>query len=583
MTKQLIKFRARFNSGLFFIFALFFFSFWAHASSIAVSVDRNPVALNESFKLTFSSSNEPDNAPDFSPLEQDFEILSRSQSSNVSIINGQYQRRVEWLLQVLAKREGRLLIPEISFGRDKSTASAVEVKKGQIAHQSISAGGDLFIEVEADPVRPMVQSQVIYRLRVYRKVSISGGNLTEPTLPDALVEQLGEDNNFETQYQGQTYVVTERKYAIFPQKSGRVTIPSIELNAELVVGQRPGFGGFFNRNITRTKRVKSKSIELDVSPIPKQFAHYHWLPAESVSLSETWSEKKLQVNVGEPLTRTITITAKGASSDQLPELNSISGKAPTDWSESIKIYPDQPVLDEQKKIDGVVSTRQEKVAVIPSKAGEYSLPKIEIPWWNTKTGKMEFAVLPQRQLTAIGANEPVTAPTAKQVDLKSAKASSSINQGASLQDFGIWHWISLLLAIGWMGTVIFFLRALKKKSENLENMRSVDVKEQLLKSKELVKKIRLACQQNDPTQAKEALMEWGKAEFKVSNLAKLAAHCGGEFGAKIMTLEKTLYGINHQNWEGKSVWQAFEQYQKQEGNSKMDSADKPLLEPLYRL
>jgi len=49
----------------------------------------------------------------------------------------------------------------------------------------------------------------------------------------------------------------------------------------------------------------------------------------------------------------------------------------TNTNDQLKAYPDQPVLKEQKKVDGMLAFREEKIALIPSKAGSYTLPAIE--------------------------------------------------------------------------------------------------------------------------------------------------------------------------------------------------------------
>jgi hypothetical protein len=61
--------------------------------------------------------------------------------------------------------------------------------------------------------------------------------------------------------------------------------------------------------------------------------------------------------------------------------------------------PTQPMA----KNDGMVAFREEKIALIPGQAGSYTLPPIEIPWWNTQTQKMEVARIAARTLTAIAA------------------------------------------------------------------------------------------------------------------------------------------------------------------------------------
>ena len=93
-----------------------------YAATIEASIDRMTVQENESVNLTFSSDADVEDDPDFSPLEKDFRILNRSQSSNISIINGRVSRQITWQLMLMPKRSGDLTIPSIAFGRDQSNA-----------------------------------------------------------------------------------------------------------------------------------------------------------------------------------------------------------------------------------------------------------------------------------------------------------------------------------------------------------------------------------------------------------------------------------------------------------------------------
>ncbi|MGZ5011276.1 MAG: BatD family protein, partial [Methylobacter sp.] len=210
------------------------------AAQIGVSFDRNPVSLDESFQIIFTANDTPDNDPDFSPLEQDFEILGQSQSSNSSWINGRSSRTIQWTLNVMAKHPGNLVVPAVKFGDDESQPASILVTQAT-ASKTVNTDDDLFLEVEANPQSPYVQSQVLYTVRLYRRVDIAQAALNEPELSDAVVEKLGDDSNYNTQIDGVNYLVTERKYAIFPQKSGALTIKPLMLTAEVMASNRPNF------------------------------------------------------------------------------------------------------------------------------------------------------------------------------------------------------------------------------------------------------------------------------------------------------------------------------------------------------
>lgn len=516
------------------------------AAEIQVAVDRNPVGLNESFQITFTASDDPDGNPDFAPLQENFEILSQQRSSNSSWVNGKSSRSEQWIVRAMAKQAGELFIPPIAFGADSSKPLKLVVNENTAAPQG---NDDIFLEVAATPEQPYVQSQVLYTLKLFRKVQITQASLSEPEIKDALVEKLGEDSTYATQIKGVDYWVTERKYAIFPQQSGVFTIAPLILNAEYMSNQRqPRFNGFFNRPDTETRRVASKAITLNVQAVPASFKGPNWLSAESVTLSETWSDAGLQTKVGEPLTRTLTLSAKGATVGQLPELldkTAIDG---------IKTYPDQPVLKEDKESDGLTALREEKIAFIPSKPGEYTLPALDIVWFNTKTQKMETAHLPSVKLTALAssadtkASAPPATVTVPQEPANSQVTTTPITVSSS--DTRFWQAVSATLALGWLLTIVVLYRRPSAKVSTGKRVEQVP-------ETAMEKTLKRACWENNPQAAKQALLQWGKAEFGAESLGAIAAYCAEALREEILALNRLLYSGQNRDWQGQNLWQAF--------------------------
>ena len=567
--KQLLipKVEMRFFSFLgFFLLLLLLITQSTFAAEIKVSVDRNPVSLDESFQIIFTATESPDDDPNFSSLEQDFSILSQSSGSSSSWINGKSSKTVQWTLKVMAKQAGNLVIPAVKFGKDVSQSSSIQVTENA-AKKEVNTDEDLFIEVEATPKNPYIQSQVFYTLRLYTKVDISQARLNEPELADAVIERLGEDSNYNTQVNGVSYTVTERKYAFFPQKSGKLTIKPLLLTAEVLTSSRPGFNGFFNSQMSKTKRVESKAITLDVKPVPASFTGQHWLSAEQLVLKQEWSGDIQQMKVGEPLTRTLSLIAKGTTVGQLPELNT------TSTNDQLKAYPDQPVLQEQKKVDGLLAFREEKVALIPSKAGSFTLPAIEIPWFNTQSQKMEIARIPETTLTTVAAaTQTVAIEPAVTSAIPQKIETGPVNK--SPQETTIWIWVSVFLGAGWLITVLIFLTKRTVKNPVIEND-DADIS-----LKECVKNLKKACANNNAVAAKDALLEWGRKKFNVSNLGAIAGFCDARLRDEILHLNHTLYGKEVGQWQGKKLFQTFTENKARE---RITTPVDKSLEPLYRL
>lgn len=565
---------------LFFLLAIGLLSGQALAAQITVSLDRNPVSLDESFKIYFTADDTPDGDPDFSPLEQDFDILNQSQSSSSSWVNGSFSKSIRWTVEVTAKKSGKLVIPAISFGNDASETLPVEVNQGGAKADTAHANEDIFLEVKAEPEQPYVQSQVLYTIRLYRRVDIAQAELSEPELADAVIEKLGEDSNFNTVLNGVSYLVTERKYAIFPQKSGSMTIKPLALTAQVIVASQPDFRDFFGSRMTKSKRILSNEVLLNVKPAPPEFKGKDWLAAEKLELTQEWSGDTQQMKTGEPLTRTLTLRGEGTTVGQLPELNAVKTYA------AIKAYPDKPVLNEQKNPVGVTATRQERIAFIPATAGKHILPAIEIPWFNIKTHKMEVASIPETEINVVSVSEsqagakppakPLTAPTAP---VTNPESSFPTQVKTSTDEHNIWLWTSLFLALGWLATVVFFMLKQPKKHATEDNDNALLHHETNLK--ECVKKLKQACADNDAQTAKNALLAWGKLKFGTNTLGLIAESCDARLRDEILNLNLILYSKNNAEWSGKKLMQAFTENKAREKISGNDNSSE--LEPLHRL
>ena len=560
------------SSPISMMLLLMLFSASVSAAQIDVSVDRNPITITDSFQLTFSTTDSPEEDPNFTPLKQDFDIINQQKSSQLSWVNGSTNKTIQWTLSVMAKRSGNLQIPAISFGNDMSQPLSITVIE-TTPLSAISDDNELFLEVEASPTNAYVQAQVLYTVRLYQRINLAQATLSDPNLDNTVVEKLGEDRQYNTKVKGVTYLVTERHYAIFPQQSGAMTIAPLVLTADVITDDpRSRFNSFFSNQSTLTKRILSKAINLNVQASPTTFNGDHWLPAQQLALKETWSNDALQVKVGEPITRTLTIVAKGATSSQLPDLSM------QQVNPELKIYPDQAVINDQKAGDGIIAMREQKIAFIPSTAGNYTLPAINIPWFNTQTQEIEQAQLPAVTLVAI-ASEPASTPVNNGPTvpaIQSPQQSLAITSGpSSIPPSNIWMWTTLGFGIAWLFTLlfIFWTRFNKPRTKIKSTGDNTPIK-----LKEIIKELKTACADNNPHAAQKALIKWATVSYNITNLVELNHYCDDDFQAELTKLNHALYAKDKLAWDGSGLLQAVMSKQTKQSLSK--NADEPLL-PLY--
>jgi hypothetical protein len=560
---------------------LLWFATAAHAASvIKATPDLNPVRMDDTFELVFSSEDSVDDDPDFSPLREDFEVFGQNQSSEFSIVNGHSNRTRRWTVTLSPKRAGNLTIPSIAFGGDHSPPVNLTVLEANAAAGGADADdAELKLEVDAKPKNPYVQAQVIMTVRVLLRVSVAGADLSEPALPDTLVERLGEDHRYSTLRNGREYTVIERQYALFPQKSGLLRIDPLQLTAQVETGGR----SFFSR-ATRAVRIKSNALDLKVRPQPAEFTGSHWLPAADLKLEESWPQNAPQAKAGEPITRTLTLRAEQATVSLLPELSTN-----LHLDSSIKQYPDQPALNEEKQPNtGFVATRQEKIALIPGKAGEYKFPAVEVPWWNTKTERMEIARIPERilKVEASGEAPPQAATSEAASQTGSAPLAVPAIQETTLTPTAattnLWFWLALLFGSGWLATALAWWLS-RRKAPEPSSSAPPPTKAPVLDTKQTRKALQQACEQHDPAAARAALLAWAQALWpaqRPDNLQDIAKLGDAALAAEIERLNRALYGADRNAWHGQGLWKAATAEEAM--TNKPETSKASGLEPLYR-
>ena len=559
--------------------ALLLFPGFSGAADITVHTDRNPAVLQESFQLIFEAVGGVDDDPDFSPLEKDFQVLSTSASTSMNIVNTKITRTRQWRLTLMPVNAGNLVIPAISFGRDKSPPASLTVIQAGTGAPGRDAP-DIFIDVEASPGSAYVQAEVIYNVKLYRAVATSNETLSEPDVGQgsAIIELLDADRSYDTFVEGRRYAVFERSYAIYPQVSGKLPIGPIRFQGQLSAASPFSLDPFGAAG--RTVVRQSEAVELQVEPTPDVYAAGPWLPAKDVKLTEKWSKTPLELLPNEPVTRTLTLTARGLTASQLPEMQEL-------LPDGFRQYPDQPELENRKTAEGITGVRQQKNAIIPARPGEYTLPEISLPWWNTETQTLEYAVLPERraQVTAAAPDAAIDTPLFPAPDMdaqvreQAAPETGEISAAPTDASRGIsiWQWLTCILAVAWLATLVYILK-------NRNSSRAESHPTQTENVGETRKALERACRDDDPERAKTALLQWARIRPQgspASSLGDLEKQVNEKLAAEIRNLSRRLYSRSAEPWRGEPLRQAF--LQEEKASAAQTSAESGKLEPLFRL
>ncbi len=466
-------------------------------AAVTATVNSNIVSSGETIQLKLQKEGSADSQPDLGPLKKDFDLLGSSSGSNVEIINGHLSSQAEVNVLLSPKHDGKIEIPPLQWGGEQSRAIELTVG-GNVAQQGAQAdAGHVFMTATPDQQQPYVQAAVVLTVRLYSDQPLYQASLNLPTSSDVLVKPFGKDVNSNETRNGRSYQVIERKYLLFPQKSGKLSLDGPVLDAEVADGGNDPFDNMLRQfggamGSAKPLRLHAKPIELNVLPRPPGVTN--WLPAQTVTLEETWDQAT--IHTGEPLTRHLRIAALGLTGEQLPDPNTLLS-----LPEGIKAYPDQANVTDNPEGNTVLGNRGQNIALIASRAGHFVLPAVKLSWWDTVHDVRREATLPAHELEIL----PAVAGAATTVapPIQPNQAANPIEQtGNGIARNQPWMWSSIALALLWLGTSAAWWRARQHMQQPVEK------RPETINGGSEFRAFKQSCSVNDPHAARRHLLAW---------------------------------------------------------------------------
>ncbi|OUL58522.1 BatD family protein [Pseudoalteromonas ulvae] len=499
-------------------------------TKLDASVNKNPVLQGEYFVLTIQADDNVQGAqPDTSVLLKDFVVGPTSVSSHTSIINGSISKKTTWQVELMSRKSGQFAIPAFEINGVKSQPYTLTVVKQDLDQQS----DDIFIKTSMTPNSLYVQQAGVYNVKLYLAKELRDGQLSAPIMDNAQISQLGKQIESTEIINGKRYLVVSRDYLVQPQKSGDFTITA------------PSFNGRIQENYRAiAASAVAEDTLLTVKSIPANYQG-DWLPSEMVSLHEQWQPEDTQVEVGTPLTRTITLTALGITKEQLPEITlpEIAG---------IRTYPDQAENNHNVRDGRVISQRVESIALLPQKPGTYQLPEVKIPWFNTVVNRIEYATLPSRTLTVVASSTnpspsaPMSAP--EQPSVQNPQFNTQTSEMTPLQ----WG----LIASGYLLWLITLLLWWLQRNKRPQVIKPAVQTDSQLSDKDVLAQLATAVKSNDNRAFYQHTLALAKLRCnnQSASLDDLAALYGNpSLAAQLNQLQASLYGNQQANVDLASI------------------------------
>lgn len=517
-------------------------------AELRAELDRQQIQSHESVELTIEIDQRTSDEPDFSILQADFDVSQTRQSSAIRVINGQMSATSQWLVTLTPKRTGTLTIPSFTLDGQQTPPLTLEVSDQAVEEAAASSATRLqtqakssepiFLVLEFSNTQPYVQEPVLATLKIYHAVTILQGGLSDWTPTHARIQRVPGQTESSDTVDGKPYQITQVVYWITPQQSGKLILPSLVFQAEVAdnnsrSGSWSPFGGLSSQRISQATAPQS----LAVRPQPASYpANTPWLPAKGIEIQDSWTPNSRQVQVGQAITRTLTLKATGQWGSLIPQIDYPPQNA-------LKFYPDQSPPQDQMTQQAVTGSKTLSIAIVPTQPGDLQLPRQTLTWWNTQTDQLQVTEIPTTRLTVLPAPgqtlsvepsppngsaknaESAENATAKNNNEQTATSDTAQTTPNNQAKPSYWQWLTLIFAGLWLLTLLLALllawRLSKRPRQPSFPTAANDHDDPAFDTNQAIEQLKQALHAHDLAAIERALIGWGQTHFRDPYLLSL--------------------------------------------------------------
>lgn len=374
----------------------------AMAENVKITVDApSVVETGDQFRVRFTvNSQDVDNfsAPDF----KGFEVIygpATSRQSSFQFINGKTSRSssITYTYVLVASKVGtytigsasaqvngatihsrsiKIKVTNIGSGASasnsrQSSSSSQQARSRQQSSTGSISSDQLFMTATASRTTVYEQEAILLTYKLYTLVNLTQLDGKLPTLDGFQIQEIPLPHNKEfhtEQYKGRTYhAVTWVQYVLFPQKSGRLTIPAVTFEGVVVQPNQSldPIDMFFNGTsgmVETKKKITAPAVVINVKSLPTAPAGFSGAVGQFEVSSSLSSES---VRAGDALT--LKVNVKGVGNMKL--INTPETPFPKDFESYDPKVNDQFSLTTK----GLSGVRSFEYLAVPHRMGKYTI------------------------------------------------------------------------------------------------------------------------------------------------------------------------------------------------------------------
>ncbi|MGF1696592.1 BatD family protein [Vibrio lamellibrachiae] len=512
---------SRYSSILAVLLLLFVSSYSFAANNPAgasASVSKNRVAKSEVFQLRIVVNQKVSQDDiDLSVLEKDFFMSRPSFGTSINIINGDRNNRSEWNVSLAAQKLGTLTIPSFTVAGVKTQPISINVRMDENQPKA-SDLVELRSRLSTTSLYPKESAILDFRLIIKADPRrLQNAQIVQPIIEGMSIDLEGEPNQYQTIKDGVEVTIVDQKYRIDALQSGEFTLTAPAFTGTVIYGDNR-----YGTTSMITADTAAEQFKLTVHPKPANYSGT-WLPTKNLAFNQQWLNQDGQpisdanshnMQVGDALTRIVTLQIEGLNPNQFPNLA-------INYPSAFRVYDEKPQFSQSNNGDTIMTLKQ---VLIPQQVGEQTLSEVSINWWDSRNKQQQTSLLKGLDVVideATGLNNtqiisPIATPT---------------QPVSVVYDRGIWPYLTALFAALWLISTVYIVRS-RHALKNRVHDNSTEHKE----DSSTLTKLKAALKQQDVIKSQLYLSKWQTEHAPLSEQEeKLIQQYNEKLGSKYNT------------------------------------------------
>lgn len=381
------------------------------AQNISVSAPTQ-VATGENFRVSYTIANVSVDEFRSATIPAGLEVIAgpyTSQQSSYQIVNGHTSRSssITYTYTLYAEKAGTYTIGAahakaggktivskpfriLVSGSTRNNGSSAPNMHDDAISPSHSSNGrissdDLFVKVTANKKHVHEQEPILLTYKVYTLVDLTSLDGKMPDLKGFHTQEIAlpQQKSFHIEkLNGRNYrCVTWSQYVMYPQMTGKMTIPSLTFKGVVVMQNRSvdPFEAFFNGGsgyIEVKRNIVAPAIDIQVDPLPQKPSDFSGgvgrFSVSSQLLSKT-------VKAGTPVTLRVVVGGNG----NLKLIKQPVVSFPKDFDKY-----DPKITDKTKlTTNGLEGNMIYDFLVVPRNQGRYTIPAVSLTYYDTSNNQ----------------------------------------------------------------------------------------------------------------------------------------------------------------------------------------------------